>query len=127
MKPKACANEAATLEAIMQPFMSLPVATPGMMMTLMRWMQGELSKLSSRDDGTADIKPEWGTVGQVATIYGMKAARADDYLIAWAAAGKVRVITPPDPLTRKGGHKRYNLADVAACMAETPNTKGAHA
>ncbi len=97
-----------------QPFMTHKAAA-----AMGAFILSELATMARRaaENEAASVRQEWGTVGQVAKIYGMTAARADDYLLAWVAAGKVRVLTPPNPRTGRPGHKRYNLADVAACMA----------
>ena len=94
---------------------SQPFMTPAMGAAMAAYIVDELAKIAQSSEGTS-VKREWGSRSQVGMIYGMTGQRADDYLIPWAAAGKVRVISPPDPLTGKQGHRRYNLEEVAAAM-----------
>ena len=96
-----------------QPFMTHKAGA-----AMASFIVSELEKMAARaENAEPRVKQEWGTRKHVATIYGMTPARADDLLTPWAATGKVRFIAPVDPLTGAKGHRRYNLADVAAAMA----------
>ena len=101
------------------------ILTPEAAAAMGAYLLAEIAKLADRAEGSPSVKQEWGSRSQVGQIYGMTGQRADDLLIPWAAAGKVRVITPTDPLTGKAGHRRYNLDDVAAMMQTAPSRKGA--
>ncbi len=92
-----------------------PFLTPKGAAILLDHIIDALKKLSMTNEHES-YAPEWGTMGQVAKIYGMSPEAMDNYLLPWAAAGKVDVITPTDPVTGKRGRRRYNLAQVAKLM-----------
>ncbi len=112
-------TDAPELTALMQPFLSLPVATPAMMMTFMNWMQGELSKLAERAEDGAAVKQEWATPTKIGKIYGFDRVTMAKHLAAWAAAGKVEVRQIFDEVTRAYGNRLYSLADVDKLMKAT--------
>ncbi len=93
-----------------------PVLTPKGGAVILSYLVEQLKK-NTKEPATQDYSPEWGTMGQVAKIYGMSPEAMDNYLLPWAAAGKLEVITPTDPITGKPGRRRFNLAQVAELMS----------
>lgn len=91
-----------------------PVVTPDALTVGLGWVMAQV-KACIADKGSGG-QQEWGTAQQVAKLYGVERAQANEWLNMLVEQGKVRRWQSD---TQKGtkGHMRYNLADIASAWA----------
>ncbi len=110
-------EEAAELHRIMsEAFAGNPFMTPNAAAVMLGLIVSRIEQLKTEIPTASNI-PQWGTVGQIATIYNYSPERMGKLLTGWTAQGKIRIINPIDPSTERRGVTKYNLADVHKLMA----------
>lgn len=111
MKPEAMTEE---MQALRRLLGDMPVVTTDALTVGLGWLLSTL-KASLNNTGT-EGKQEWATPEQVAQIYGVQRAQANEWLARLVEQGRVRRWQAE---TRKGtpGHMRYNLSDIEAAYA----------
>lgn len=117
MNPEAMSDE---MQALRRLLGDAPVVTPDSLTVGLGWLLATLkANLGKGDSGNAC--QEWGTVSQVATIYGVKRAQADTWVNRLVEHGKVRRWQSE---TESGarGVMRYNLSDIAKAWAVEQGT-----
>lgn len=112
MNPSAMTDE---MQALRRLLGDAPVVTPDSLTLGLGWLLSTLKASLGKGEGNM-AKQEWGTVMQVATIYGVKRAQADAWVNRLVECGKVRRWQSE---TDRGsrGVMRYNLADIAEAWA----------
>lgn len=102
------------MQALRRLLGDVPVVTPDSLTVGLGWVMAQV-RACLADKGNGG-KQEWGTAQQVATLYGVERAQANEWLNMLVQQGKVRRWQSDTPKGGKG-YMRYNLADIASAWA----------
>lgn len=91
-----------------------PVVTPDALTAGLGWVMAQVKACLS--DKPSGDRQEWGTVQQIAKLYGVERSQANEWVHMLVEQGKVRRWQADTPRGTKG-YMRYNLADIAAAWA----------
>lgn len=112
MTPDAMTDE---MQALRRLLGDAPVVTPDSLTVGLGWLLATL-KAEVTKGGSGEVCQEWGTVSQVAAIYGVKRAQADTWVNRLVERGKVRRWQSETDNGARGV-MRYNLGDIAKAWA----------
>lgn len=111
MNPDGMTDEMKALRRLLG---DAPVVTPDALTAGLGWVMAQV-RACLADKGVGG-KQEWGTAQQVAKLYGVERAQANEWLNMLVEQGKVRRWQSDTPKGAKG-YMRYNLADIASAWA----------